>query len=362
LLLNQIAVFPRALKENERSLVFDYNFPWNSRCIPCFERRLMMKLRVLVVLLTITVTACEATPEPKPEGTTKRAEKTLSNNEAPDVASGTLRLSTARPGAWPSDAQEAARRQEEAAKAFAVEKELSLDLGNAVIIRFALIPAGKFIMGSPPTEKGRRKDYDETRHETTISKPFYLGVYEVTQQQYEAVTGSNHSSLKSANNPVERVSWQDCVQFCDDVSNKTGMTVRLPTEAEWEYACRAGTDTSFYFGDDESRLDDYAWYSRNSGRTTHPVGEKAPNAWGLYDMYGNVAEWCSDWYGNYPEQAVRDPLGPDAGPGRIVRGASYTENLCRSAARFSVPPGFFPSNFGFRVLANVKTAAKVNVQ
>ncbi len=160
-------------------------------------------------------------------------------------------------------------------------------------MKLRLIPAGEFTMGSPGTESDRRAD--ETQHRVTLTKPFYLGVTEVTQEQYQKVMGSNPSGFKGPQNPVEQVSWNDAVAFCRKLSElpsekSGGYVYRLPTEAEWEYACRAGTTTTYSFGDSESELGAYAWYIDNSGRTTHPVGGKRPNACGLYGMHGNVFE------------------------------------------------------------------------
>ena len=129
-----------------------------------------------------------------------------------------------------------------------------------------------------------------------------MGKYVVTQEQYEKVMGANPSHFKGAKNPVEKVSWDDAQDFCKKLSATSGKTVRLPTEAEWEYACRAGSTTAYCFGDSENGLAEYAWYSSNSDGKTHPVGEKKPNAWGLYDMHGNVWEWCQDWYGGLPDR------------------------------------------------------------
>jgi formylglycine-generating enzyme required for sulfatase activity len=231
-----------------------------------------------------------------------------------------------------------------------VEETQSLDLGNNVKLELVLIPAGKFLMGSPENEKGRNED--ETQHEVSITKPFYMGKCEVTQEQYEAVMGNNPSRFKGAKNPVEQVTWNDAQEFCRKLSQKTGKTVRLPTEAEWEYACRAGTKTRFYSGDNDSDLDGVAWYGPNSGGKTNPVGGKKPNAWGLYDMHGNVWEWCQDWYGSYPKESVQDPEGPGNGGSRVVRGGAWSNNpgYCRSAGRSGSHPDDRGINFGFRVV------------
>ncbi|MGB2613139.1 MAG: formylglycine-generating enzyme family protein [Phycisphaerae bacterium] len=239
-------------------------------------------------------------------------------------------------------------------------KEITIQIGENVSMKLALIPAGKFMMGSPDSEQGH-KGNEVPQHEVTISKPFYMGVTEVTQAQYEAVMGTNPSDFKGATNPVEMVSWNDATEFCKKLSEKTRQAVRLPTEAEWEYACRAGSKTRFSFGDAEEGLGDYAWYNANSGRATHPVGQRKPNAWGLYDLHGNVWEWCvdwygdADWYGDYPKGAVTDPQGPASGASRVLRGGAwyYSPNYCRSAYRFNGPPGRRSSVFGFRVVVSV---------
>ena len=185
-----------------------------------------------------------------------------------------------------------------------------------------------------------------------------MGVHEVTQAQYEQVMGVNPSEYKGANNPVEMVSWEDAVEFCRRLSElpaekAAGNVYRLPTEAEWEYACRAGTTTKFSFGDDESDFGEYGWYRENSGRTTHPVGSKLPNAWGLYDMHGNVWEWCQDWYGDYPSGSVTDPSGATSSSFRVLRGGGwdYSADGCRSAFRGrDLPSCRDYGRLGFRVV------------
>ncbi|HEY3324146.1 MAG TPA: SUMF1/EgtB/PvdO family nonheme iron enzyme [Planctomycetota bacterium] len=243
-------------------------------------------------------------------------------------------------------------------------KTLSLDLAPNVKLEMVLIPAGKFTMGSPAAEAKRTES--ETLHPVTLTRPFYMGKYPITQLQYEVVMAKNPSTTKAANNPVDMVSWNDAEDFCAKLSKKFGKTVRLPTEAEWEYACRAGSTTAYYFGDSETALGDYGWFKDNSEekpgekkgfivKMTHPVGLKKPNAWGLYDMHGNVCQWCQDWFEKYTEDAAIDPQGPARGERRMLRGGSV--NLvagdCRSAFRIGYPPervGGHVGGFGFRVV------------
>jgi formylglycine-generating enzyme required for sulfatase activity len=225
-------------------------------------------------------------------------------------------------------------------------RELVVDLGGGVRIEFVMVPAGKFIMGGTGGN-------EIPQREVTISKPFYLGKYEVTQAQYEKIMGKNPSRFKGANNPVEQVSWDDAVEFCRKASQATGKGFRLPTEAEWEYACRAGTKTQYNTGDEEKDLDVAGWFNGNSGGKTQSVGQKKPNAWGLYDMHGNVWEWCQDWYGPYPSGAVTDPQGPATGTHRVLRGGSWGNGPadCRSASR-KYDAGHRNGSHGFRVVVD----------
>ena len=246
-----------------------------------------------------------------------------------------------------------------------MDKTLSLALvppaAKPPVMDFVLIPAGSFVMGSPPGEKDRCDD--ESQYEVVLTKSFYMGKFPVTQAQYEAVMGVNPSHFHgeccadSANNPVELVSWDDAQEFCKRLSKSAGKPVRLPTEAEWEYACRAGSNTAFCFGDDESKLGEYAWHYINSGGKTHPVGQKCPNAYGLHDMHGNVWEWCQDWYGNYLAQGAKakpakNPTGPATGARRVLRGGSWGNDPwgCRSARRDGGGPDFRFYRIGFRVV------------
>jgi len=235
------------------------------------------------------------------------------------------------------------------------------EITNSIGMKLVLIPKGTFTMGSPNEEE--RAENDEEQHQVTISKDYYLGVTEVTQGQYEKVMGTNPSIFQkrvirksdSSMYPVESVSWEDAVEFCKNLSElpeekKAGRVYRLPTEAEWEYACRAGSKTAYSFGADSRSLGDYAWFGGNSGQQTHPVGEKKANAWGLYDMHGNVLEWCSDWYGEYPKGTVSDPSGPNEGSDRVVRGGGWIIGaaFCRSVVRYGIDPSF-RFGYGFRV-------------
>lgn len=210
-------------------------------------------------------------------------------------------------------------------------------------------------MGSPKSES--KRSTSETQHKVTLTKPFEMGVYEVTQSEFEQVMGVNPSNFKGSSNPVEKVSWHGAELFCRLLSElpkerAAGHVYRLPTEAEWEYACRAGTTTVHNFGRSSSRLPDYAWFSDNSGETTHPVGQKKANRWGLYDMHGNVWEWCQDWDADLPRDSQTDPQGPTMGTKRTIRGGGwyYQAPQLRSAYRGADPPGYSGNYLGFRVV------------
>jgi formylglycine-generating enzyme required for sulfatase activity len=254
-------------------------------------------------------------------------------------------------------------------------------LVNSIGMRLTLIPAGKFKMGSPVTEVYRNED--EWQHEVVITKPFYLGVYEVTQGEYEKTLHSNRSffSAKGAGrarvekkdtseHPAERVTWDEAVEFCKKLSAKEGKTYRLPTEAEWEYACRAGAKTVFHMGDKfNSEMGNinglrYSSYGEEFNgpfhRSTVRVGEYRDhaNSFGLFDMHGNVQEWCADWYaGDYYQQSPKDdPRGPDNGTERVLRGGAWPSSAkaCRAAARNRLAPDERTWTNGFRVVLEAK--------
>jgi formylglycine-generating enzyme required for sulfatase activity len=229
------------------------------------------------------------------------------------------------------------------------------------------IPPGTFRMGSPTKEVDRSSAYEGPQTDVTISRGFWMGKYEVTQGEYLAVMGSNPSLFAGdPNRPAEQVTWSDATNYCGRLTRQergvgriaTDSVYRLPTEAEWEYACRAWTSTRFSYGDDPgyTNLTNYAWYYDNSGVVWHPVGQKRPNPWGLYDMHGNVWEWCQDWFGDYAGGFALDPQGPATGWGHVVRGGgwrgwAYHPGLCRSASRIGIgnDPGGQPYD-GFRVV------------
>ena len=328
-------------------------------------------------------------------------------------------------GQEPRVAEKGKAQQQSAAagKAKGSPKQLALDLGGGLKLDLVLIPAGEFLMGSPDSDHDAVGD-ERPRHRVRITRPFYLGKYLVTQEQWQALMGKNPSDIKGPKDPVENVSWEDCQEFCKKLNEKfprphpgplpegegkpqfprphpsplpegegksqfprphpgplltmlrtvpgegksqpgrpqpslppkSEGLFRLPSEAQWEYACRAGSNTRYCFGDAESGLGEYAWYVDNSGGKTHPVGTKKPNAWGLYDMHGNVWEWCQDWYDGlyYAKSPTDDPMGPAKSPlGSVcvVRGGSWGNlaSFCRSAPRDAGGIAYHNAGLGFRV-------------
>jgi len=230
-----------------------------------------------------------------------------------------------------------------------MDKEFPSSFVNSIGMKFVLIKAGTFLMGSPEGEEERDSFIKDTQHKVTITKDFWLQTTEVIQAQYEEIMENNPSYFKGKDLPVEQVSWWDAVEFCERLSEKEGKEYRLPTEEEWEYACRAGSQTRYSFGDDEGRFGEYAWYDANSDSKTHSVGQKKPNVWGLYDMHGNVWEWCRDRWGSYPSGEY--PTGTVAGSNiKVLRGGSwvnYPLNL-RSANRGRNYPDYRINCNGFR--------------
>ena len=261
-----------------------------------------------------------------------------------------------------SAAAEATIEQARLSNAESLKAQADKGMTNSIGMKLMPIAQGKFQMGSGVQEEGYR--FKEPRHEVTLTRDYYLSAFEVTQAQYSKLMGNNPSHFQgdqvegvdSSNHPVDKVSWEDAVEFCKRLSElpeekAAGRVYRLPTEAEWEYACRAGSNAPFGFGGLEL-VDDYGWFSSNCKGISHGVGKKESNAWGLYDLHGNVMEWCSDWAGDYPEGAVSDPTGPTEGYSRMIRGGAWLTPamLGRSGNRaFHFPPDTRSDYVGFRV-------------
>ncbi|HZZ80056.1 MAG TPA: formylglycine-generating enzyme family protein [Gemmataceae bacterium] len=229
---------------------------------------------------------------------------------------------------------------------------------NSIGMKFVRIEPGEFVMGSSGKEKGRGDD--EIQRRIKLTRGFYLGVHTVTQEQWQKVMGNNPSGGQADKNlPVDNVSWNDCQAFCKKLGAMEKRTYRLPTEAEWEYACRAGTTTAFSFGatlatDQANYNGDFIYGPGKKGvnrQKTTPVGSFPANAWGLHDMHGNVWQWCQDWHGGYAAKDVIDPQGPKSGKNRVLRGGSWGSHpiFCRSANRNFAAPDTRTEYYGCRV-------------
>jgi formylglycine-generating enzyme required for sulfatase activity len=256
---------------------------------------------------------------------------------------------------------------------------LVVDLGKGVKMEFIRVPAGEFLMGSPNSDQDAGVD-EKPQHRVKITKGFYLGKYPVTQEQYKRLMGKNPSTFSSEKAlsfaqkgknidtrlfPVEYVTWDNAIEFCRALTrlDRQGRVFRLPTEAEWEYAARAGTTTRYFFGDETAKLPLYAWIADNAQNRTHEVGTRKPNPWGLYDMCGNVWQWCADWYGRnyYPQSDREDPKGPESGKQRVLRGSTWSQRpgivetrVSRVASRTPGNALQHDSRIGFRVCASLE--------
>lgn len=241
-----------------------------------------------------------------------------------------------------------------------------LEVKNSLGMRLSYIPAGRFLMGSPPQERGRQDR--EIQHEVELSRPFYIGAHEVTQAEYDALVPRDKVDQDKAQHPAVGIAWADAVRFCELLSQRESTAAaprqyRLPTEAEWEFACRAGSDGLWSFGNDAKLLSDYAWHlTRKSEVHAQAVGQKEANAWGLHDTHGNVWEWCSDWYAeDYGRHSPpRDPRGPAEGLSKVIRGGCYLSVPAhtRSATRFHDPPQVKEPDLGFRVVLEIPDDTK----
>ena len=220
---------------------------------------------------------------------------------------------------------------------------------NGITFNMIKVDGGTFTMGATPEQENPHQ-FEEPTHQVTLSS-YYIGETEVTQELWKAVMGNNPSNFKGDNLPVEQVSWEDCQTFIGKLNDLTGKRFRLPTEAEWEYAARGGKRSNHTQYSGSSNIDDVAWYSGNSGSKTHPVKTKKPNEFGLYDMSGNVNEWCQDWYGSYSSNAQTNPTGPDSGSYRVFRGGTWSIFgwFCRSSFRGNSSPGYRGYGLGFRL-------------
>lgn len=270
-----------------------------------------------------------------------------------------------------------ATEAEEQAALAQEEKGPPRNFTNSIGMKFVWIPPGSFMMGSPKEEKERKAN--ELHHKVTLTKGFYMGVYAVTQEQWQEVMGNNPSRFKGEKNlPVETVSWDDCQEFIKKLREKDEKAYRLPTESEWEFCCRAGTNTPFHFGDTIStdQANYHGHFTYGDGKKgvyrqkTTPVGSFPANAWGLHDMHGNVFSWCQDWFGDYPQKDAVDPQGPNDpqyGKLRVVRGGSWQAGPCRAACRggdgpTQRRPGLMGLRLCFFLDSVEKPAAKVEKQ
>jgi len=320
-----------------------------------------------IILLLCVMLGCDSGTEPaKPPaesgGNQAQQQKvvTLENHPAEKAA------------AEMTPAEKAAAEMTPAEKAAvaAIKKHMTPDqlaLGDPVVnsvgMKLVPIPAGEFQMGSPDSDKAALAN-EKPQHLVKITKPFYLSVYEVTQQQYEKVMGDRPWQGKKfvkegPDYAATHVNWDDAVEFCRKLSEQEGVEYRLPTEAQWEYACRAGTTTVYSFGDDASKFGQYAWYDKNTSvvgeKYAHRVGQKLPNPWGLYDMHGNLREWVQDWYDSeyYQSGEATDPKGPqEPRLNRVFRGGNWSgaAGSARSAYRGNIPSSYHASGHGFRLV------------
>lgn len=240
------------------------------------------------------------------------------------------------------------------------KQNMTFDLGSGIILEMNYIPAGTFLMGSGNVE------HESPVTQTDISA-FWMGKYVITQKQWQTVAQTfewkdrvlpaDPAFFKGEQHPVEQINWYEAVEFCDRLNQRFGKNFRLPCEAEWEYACRAGTTTRFFFGDDKTDLNDYAWFNDNSLHRTHPIGQKLPNPWGLYDIIGNTWEWCEDRWRQTYDQALpeADLLKNSIHESRLLRGASWNAfpGACTPTARNRILPDYRAFYYGLRVVCDV---------
>jgi len=281
--------------------------------------------------------------------------------QGPAVSSDAQEPWQARPGMSPDQARAV---QEAAARHFDLPLEVRLDLGEGVGLDLVLIPPGEFWMGSPldcetlasiyEGQSASHNELEKPRHHVTLTRPFYIARYEVTRRQWRQIMASGSLPAAGDRLPAQDLTWHDCVEFCRRVSELSGWKIRLPTETEWEYACRAGTTTEFSFGDALTPEQ-----ANVNGAGAVAVGSYSSNAWGLYDMHGNIVEWVTDAYGGYPSEPQIDPPDPPDHFGRMLRGGGYDDRAgnCRSAYRYAHHPAMGDQHSGFRIVMVISDPA-----
>jgi formylglycine-generating enzyme required for sulfatase activity len=327
----------QSIKQPKMTTLIEYN-----RRKIMTRTTILISIMILAAMLAFAMVSCTSGGNDNTSSQTPQAETPASENPQADPPPAT------------GDASNLASTNDEPVEETpepANSNEFSIDLGNGATLEMVKIPGGSFLMGSPETES--RRDNSEGPQTQLDMEPFSIGKYEITQAQYTAVMGTNPSQFKGLdNNPVEYVSWYNAMDFCTKLSESTGKTFILPTEAQWEYACRAGTTTAYFWGDDPALAGDYAWFGENPDSSTHPVGQKQPNAWGLYDMSGNVWEWTRSIFNEYPysETDGRNETS-DTESMRTKHGGSWNNDvrLSRSAVRIGYYPQVQWFALGFRV-------------
>jgi len=332
---------------------------------------------------TVTLATNEAARRQNGDDQPSQSEETDHVSATKSVLPWPLPPGAPPPAIAPFATDEAKKHQQAWAGFLDLPVEKSIDLGNGETLTLVLIPPGEFLMGSNKAEQASflqgtdavRDGYVRERipsegpqHWARITRPFYLGKYEVTQRQWDVVMGDNPSHFTdNSSHPVEQIRWDDTQPFLTELNEicmDPKLTFILPTEAQWEYACRAGTTTMWHSGHSEVDLQDFAWFEANSAGRTHPVGQLSPNAFGLYDMLGNVWEWCADWYAAdyYANSVLNDPAGCSEGEFHVRRGGAWRCRVwsCRSAVRHDLTEGWYFA-LGFRVVATIELSERPKV-
>lgn len=310
-----------------------------------------MKLIIAIALALFCLTATAQNQVVRRQGakkptTTSTTKKQSASTTTKKTSTTTKKTASANRG---NKAKSSSSQSETLPRAAQQQISYQTFYANGVSFQMAKVVAGTFYMGA--TSEQQSPEGDETKHKVTLTKTYYLGKTEVTQALWQAVMGSNPSNFKGDNKPVECVSWNDCQEFISRLNAATGKNFRLPTEAEWEFAARGGNNSRHYQYSGSNNLLDVAWYTDNSSNTTHDVASKQANELGIYDMSGNVWEWCSDWYGSYSSNHQYDPAGATSGSYRVLRGGSWYHDAryCRSSYRSNLDPDDRDRYIGLRL-------------